>query len=107
MLLVTWHDTGSVGSFSPTVQKHANFQTAGPTRYCIVGNLRGRKLLRILRFCGYLRKFSPQILGCGVLWHGKSKQSTNIFVFFTNWKKFSPSKVFCYMVLWFIEATVN
>ena len=32
-------------------------------RYRIVGNFRGRKLLQISWFCGYLRKFSPQILG--------------------------------------------
>ena len=37
MLLVTWRDTGSVGSFSPTVQKHANFQTANKIPFS--GNL--------------------------------------------------------------------
>ena len=83
MLLVTWRDTGSVGSFSPTVLKHANFQIAGPTRYRIVGNFRGRKVLRILRFCGYLRKFSPQILGC--VFFGMTKASNLGFLGF-----FSP-----------------
>ena len=100
MLLVTWRDTGSVGNFSPTVQKHANFQTAGPTRYRIVENFRGRKLLRILRFCGYLRKFSPQILGCGVIWHGKSKQSTNVF-FSPIGKSFLPRK---FSAIWYFGS---
>ena len=30
--------------------------------YRIAGNFRGRKLLRFLRFCGYLQKFSPRNL---------------------------------------------
>ena len=31
-----------------------------------------RKLSQILLFCGYSLKFSPQNLGYGVLWYGKS-----------------------------------
>ena len=39
--------------------------------YRIVGNFWGRKLSRILRFCGYSRKFSPWNLGvwCPLAWH--------------------------------------
>ena len=48
--------------------------------YRIVGNFWGRKLSRILRFCGY--SFSPQNLGRGVLWHSKA----------SNPRKFSPRK---------------
>ena len=33
------------------------------TAQCIVGNFRGKKLSQISRFCGWLRKFSPQNLG--------------------------------------------
>ena len=62
------------------------------------GKLRGRKLSKILRFCGYTRMFSPQNLVRGILWHGKSEQSAKVFsakiVFFTNPRKFSPSKSF-------------
>ena len=69
--------------------------------YRIVGNFRGRKLSQILRFCGYMQKFSPQNLGRGILWHGKSGQSAKVFsakiVFFTN-LQFSPSKVSHYTV---------
>ena len=65
----------------------------------IAKNFRGRKPSQILRFCGYMymRKFSLQNLGRGVLRHGKSEQSVKI-VFFTNLRKFSPSKVSRYMV---------
>jgi len=38
----------------------------------------------------------------GIPWRGKSEQSAKVFsakiVFFTNPRKFSPSKVSCYMV---------
>ena len=101
MLLVTWRDTGSVASFSPTVQKHANFQIAGPTRHCIVGNFRGRKLLRILWFCGYLREFSPwKILGRGCSLAQQKQAIYKSFlskscIFHQLAKVFSP-KVFCY-----------
>ena len=58
--------------------------------------------MRILRFCGYMRKFSLQNLGRGILWHGKSEQSAKVFsvkiVFFTDLRKFSPSKVSHYVV---------
>ena len=47
--------------------------------YRIAENFWGRKLSWILRFCGYTRKFSPQTLGCGILWRGKSVQSANVF----------------------------
>ena len=48
-------------------------------RYCIVENFRGGKLPRISQFCGCTRKFSPQNLGHGVLWRGKSEQSVKVF----------------------------
>ena len=70
--------------------------------YRIAENFRGRKLVRISWFCGYTRKFCPRNLGRGVLWHGKSEQSTKVFsakiIFFTNSRRFSPSKVSRYMV---------
>ena len=62
------------------------------------GKLLRKKLSQILRFCGKARKFSLQNLGCGILWHGTSEQSAKI-IFFTNPRKFSPSKVSRYMVL--------
>ena len=40
--------------------------TALSLHYCRAGNFRGRKLLQILRFCGYLQKFSLGYLG---MWH--------------------------------------
>ena len=71
-------------------------------KYRIAGNLRERKLLRISRFCGYLRKFLREIWGRGILWHSTSDQSAKVFsakiVIFTNSRKFSPSKVSRYMV---------
>ena len=48
-------------------------------KFRIAENCRGRKLSQILWFCGYTQKFSPQNLGHGVLWHGKSKQSAKVF----------------------------
>ena len=64
--------------------------------YCIVENFRERKLSRISRFCGYTLKFSPQNLGRGVLWCGKSEQSAKVFsaeiVLFPNSQKFLPWK---------------
>ena len=70
--------------------------------YHTAENFRGRKLLRISRFCGYTQKFSPRNLGRGIVWHSKSDQSTKVFstknVFFTNSRKFSPSKVSRYTV---------
>ena len=52
--------------------------------------------MRISRFCGYMRTFSPKFEA----WHprcDKSKQSAKI-VFLTNSRKFSPSKVSRYMI---------
>ena len=54
---------------------------------------------RISQFCGYSRKFSPRNLGAWHPWCGTSEQSAKDFsakiVFFTNLRKFSPSKVSC------------
>ena len=47
--------------------------------YRVAENFQGRKLSQILWFCGYTRKLSPQNLGYGILWHGKSEQSTKLF----------------------------
>ena len=64
-----------------------------------------RKLSQISAVCGYSRyaKVSPQNLGHGILWCGKSEQSAKVFstkiIFFTNLRKFSPSKVFRYAVV--------
>ena len=63
------------------------------------GKLSREKTLnsRILRFCCYSRKFSLRNLGAWHPWHGTSEQSAKVFstkiVFFTNSRKFSPSKV--------------
>ena len=79
--------------------------------YRIVGNFRGRKLSRISWFCGYLRKFSPQNLEVWHLWCCKSEQSVKVFsakiVFFTNSRKFSPSKVSCYMVSFICAGMIH
>ena len=53
------------------------------------------KLLWISRFCGCSLR---EIWGHGILWHGKSEQSTKIVVF-TNPRNFSPSKGFHYIQL--------
>ena len=54
------------------------------------------ELSRISLFCGYTRKFSPQNLGCGVLWRCKSEQSAKVFyakiVFLTIRESFLPQK---------------
>ena len=61
-----------------------------------------------------MRKFSPRNLGCGVLWHGKSKQSAKVFsakiALLTNSRKFSPSKVSRYTVFtpfWTLRPFTN
>ena len=70
--------------------------------YRIAENFRGENLCEPPRFCGYTRKFYLRNLERGVLWYGKSEQSTKVFsakiIFFTNSQKFSPSKVSRYMV---------
>ena len=47
--------------------------------------------------------FLRKIWGRGVLWHSRNEQFAKVFstkiVFFTDLRKFSPSKVFCYTVL--------
>ena len=64
--------------------------------YCIAGNIRGRKLSQIHKFCGYPRKFFRKIWGRGVHCCGKSRQFVKIFsakiIFFNNLQNFSPSK---------------
>ena len=57
------------------------------------------------KFWGFVairESFSREIRGRGILWRGNSKQSAKVFfvkiVFFTNLRKFSPSKVSHYMV---------
>ena len=74
--------------------------------YHIARNFRGRKLSRILQFCGY----SCEIWGRGVLWCSKTKQSTKVFsakiIYFTNSRKFSPLKVSRYTVYAELKATV-
>ena len=66
--------------------------------YHTAENFRGRKLLRISRFCGYLPKFSPWNLGRGVLWHGTSEQSAKVFsakiIFFHQFAKVFSLKSF-------------
>ena len=66
-------------------------------------NFRERKLSQISRFCGYSQRFSPQNLGVWHLWRCKSEQPAKVFstkiVFFTNSRKFSPSKVSRYTVI--------
>ena len=71
------------------------------------GKLWGRKLSRILRLCGYSRKFSPRNLGA---WRPLAQQKWAIrkvfsakIIFFTNSQKFSPSKVSRYMVHMYVE----
>ena len=79
-------------------------------QYCTVGNFRGRKLLQISQFCGYLWKFSPQNFGRCFLWCGKSEQAAKVLstkiIFFSNLHKFSPSKVSLYTVPCFISCAI-
>ena len=69
--------------------------------YRIVGNFWGRKLSRILQFCGCLRKFSPWNLGA---WYPLVAPVGNLRKFYprksfsTNSWKFSPTKVSRYTV---------
>ena len=60
------------------------------------------RLSRILRFVAIRESFLLEILGCGIIWSGKSEQSVKVFsakiVFFINSRMFSPSKIFGYMV---------
>ena len=58
------------------------------TVYCIVGIFWGRKLFH--GFVAIHESFLCIIRGHGVLWHGKSDQSTKGF--FTNSRKFLPRK---------------
>ena len=71
--------------------------------YRIAGNYWGRKISQILWFCGYTQKFPPAKFGA---WHPLAWQKWAIhesflceIIFFTNSRKFSPSKVSCYTVL--------
>ena len=60
----------------------------------------------------FVKSFLREICGRGILWRGRSEQSTKVFaakvVFFTNLRKFSPLKVFCYTVsellAWYCEC---
>ena len=69
--------------------------------YRIAGNFRGRKLLRILRFCSYLRKFFPWNLRAWRPLARQKWQSAKVFfakiLFFTN-SQFSPSKASRYTI---------
>ena len=46
--------------------------------YRIAENFQGRKLSRILWFCGCMRTFSPRNLGRGFLWRGRSEQCAKV-----------------------------
>ena len=59
-----------------------------------------RKFRSLVAIC---ESFLRETWGCSILWHGKNKQSVKLFsvkiVFFTNSRKFSPSKeASCYTV---------
>ena len=57
--------------------------------YHVAENFWGRKLSRILRFCGYTWEFSSWNLECGILWCGKPSNPGK----FSPWKLyFSPRK---------------
>ena len=53
-------------------------------------------------FCVFAKVFSMKFGAYGILLHSKSKQYVKVFfakiIFFTNSRKFSPSKVFHYML---------
>ena len=64
-------------------------------------------------FCGFVaihESFLYEIWGRGVLWRGKTEQSTKVFlakvVYFTNLRKFTPLKVSRYTVYVELKATV-
>ena len=85
--------------------------------YRIAENFRGRKISRISRFCCNLWKFCPWNLGVwrplawqkqairksflyeNRIFHWSAKVFSTKIVFFTDLRKFSPSKVFCYTVV--------
>ena len=73
------------------------------TECCIAENFWGRKLSRILRFCGYTWKFSPW--NWGVAFFSAAKVSNPRKLYFTNLRKFSPSKVSRYTV--FTRKVIN
>ena len=64
--------------------------------------LYSRKLLREKTFVNFVVLWVYVYLGLGVLWCSKSEQSAKVFsmkfIFFTNSRKFSPSKVSRYTV---------
>ena len=66
-------------------------------QYCITGNFRGRKLLRILKSCSYSQKFSSWNWGRGIFlrWHKwvvrKSFLRKNL-ISAKMWKFFPPRK---------------
>ena len=69
------------------------------TKYRIAENFWGRKLSRISRFCGDSRKFSPRnFRGVASFAATETKVFFAKIVFFTDPRKFSPSKVFRYTV---------
>ena len=73
--------------------------SCGWFKYRVVGSFRGRKLLQILRFCGYSRKsFLRKIWGvwCPLAWHDRAIRESFLH---KNSRKFSPSKVSHYTVL--------
>ena len=77
---------------------HCLIQTVTLTYYRIAGNVRGRKLSWISRFCGYFFVKFWDV----VFWRGMSEQSMEVFsakiLFSTNLRKFSASKVSRYTV---------
>ena len=69
------------------------------------GKLSRKKKKTFANFRGFVAicdSFLCEIWECGVFRHSKSEQSVKVFstkiVFFTNSRKFSPSKVYRYMV---------
>ena len=68
---------------------HCLIQTVTLTYYRIVGNVRGRKLSRIWRFCGYFFVKFWYV----VFWRGMSEQSMEVFSAKIIFHQFA--KVFC------------
>ena len=69
-----------------------------------------KKTFANFSFVAVCESFLHEIWRCGILWRGTSKQSTKVcstkIIFFTDSRKFSPSKVSRYTVIIGTESTV-
>ena len=69
----------------------------------VLFSAKGENFCEFRCFVAICKSFLCENWGCRILWHGKSEQSVKVLslkiIFFTNSRKFFPSKLSCYMVL--------